>query len=98
LAQGNLAPEFTTQPVVEAVVGIPYQYESHATDPNEDELEYRLTSGPANMTIDAATGVIEWTATAEQAGTFQVEIEADDGFGGVAHQQFQIRTYATLPN
>ena len=98
LAQGNLPPAFTTQPVVEAVVGIPYQYESLAADPNGDTLEYRLASGPASMTIDAETGAITWTATAEQVGTFQVQIEADDGFGGVAQQQFQIRVYATLPN
>jgi RHS repeat-associated protein len=98
LAQGNEPPAFISQPVTTAVAGIPYAYQANAIDANGDQLQYSLSSGPANMHIDPIGGLVTWTPTVDQAGAFQVEIVADDGFGGIARQQFQVQTHAAFPN
>jgi RHS repeat-associated protein len=97
-AAGNLPPAFTSIPVTVAVVGRTYVYAAAATDPNSDTLTYRVMSGPSNMVIDSGTGLITWVPTADQTGDFQLQIEADDGFGGVAKQQFQVQVVASYPN
>src|SRR5205823_2825335 len=54
--------------------------------------------GPSNMVINSSTGLITWLPTADQTGDFQLQIEADDGFGGVATQQVQVQVFASYPN
>jgi RHS repeat-associated protein len=98
LAAGNLPPAFVSLPVTLAVVGQTYAYAAAADDPNNDVLTYRVTSGPSNLVINSATGQISWSPTAEQTGAFQIEIEADDGFGGLATQRFQVQVFASYPN
>ncbi len=52
----------TSQPVFTAVVGRPYRYRVRAKS-GGDAVRYRV-SGPAGMTIDAATGLVTWTPDA----------------------------------
>lgn len=59
---------------------------------------YRLVSGPTNMTIDANTGLVEWTPTVEQVGVacvrLQVEESTPDKGGPVfATRSFQVQVY-----
>jgi len=77
----NDAPRFTSAPVTTATVGALYTYDVDATDPDVgDTLSYSLTVKPTGMTIDAATGLIQWTPTSAQAGTNDVVVKvADDG-------------------
>jgi len=51
---------------------------------------FTLTTAPAGMTIDDATGVITWTPAADQLGDFNVAVLVDDGAGGVATQQYVV--------
>ncbi len=77
----NDAPRLTSTPVTEATVGVLYTYDVDATDPDVgDTLSYSLTIKPTGMTIDAATGLIQWTPTSAQAGANDVAVKvADDG-------------------
>ncbi|GAI70596.1 unnamed protein product, partial [marine sediment metagenome] len=69
----NDVPTFTSTPVTTATVGTLYTYDVNATDPDViDTLTYSLTINPAGMTIDAATGLIQWTPTSAQAGANDV--------------------------
>jgi len=77
----NNAPRFTSRPVSKATVGVKYTYDVNATDPDVgDTLTYSLTIKPEGMTIDAATGLIQWTPSSAQAGANEVVVKVtDDG-------------------
>jgi len=51
-----------------------------ASDPDGDMLEFELLSGPAGVTIDPASGVIQWLPSDSSADPFVVMIRVtDDG-------------------
>ncbi|MGD9171086.1 MAG: Ig domain-containing protein, partial [Candidatus Thiodiazotropha sp.] len=57
----NQAPQITSEPVTGGTENQAYQYDVDATDPNTgDSLSYSLTTAPAGMAIDSATGLITW--------------------------------------
>ncbi|HEX6590823.1 MAG TPA: putative Ig domain-containing protein, partial [Moraxellaceae bacterium] len=61
VAADNDAPSFSSSPVTTLTEDTPYTYDVNATDPESETLVYGLSTRPANMTIDASTGVISWT-------------------------------------
>jgi glucose/arabinose dehydrogenase len=80
------APAFTSSPVVTAVVGNPYAYDSDAV--GNPVPTYSLTgTPPAGMTINSATGEIAWTPTS--TGVFAVNVRATNS-AGTANQPFNI--------
>src|SRR5262249_14424436 len=58
---------------------------------------FRLLSGPAAMTVDPATGLVQWTPTADQAGSQSVRLTVEDGRGGGATQTFTLRFPVVAP-
>ena len=75
----NVAPTITTTPVTTATAGQAYSYDVDATDPDlGDTQTYSLDVSPAGMTIDAATGVIDWTPTMAQLGDNAVTVTVTD--------------------
>lgn len=56
-----------------------FRYAVTAEDPDGDKLTYALEQPPDGMTVDAATGVVEWDASAVAAGDFQVRLTVSDG-------------------
>jgi hypothetical protein len=83
-------PVITSSPVVESQVGVDYLYPVIATDPDGDPLTYTLTTMPAGMVIDPATGRITWTPGADEVGTQNATVQVSDGLGGSATQSFSI--------
>lgn len=85
----NRAPRIISTPVLLGLVGNAYAYDADASDadPN-DVLRFALTSGPPGASIDAASGLLQWTPGA--LGAFAVEIEVSDGRGGSDRQSFTI--------
>lgn len=69
-----------------------YRYQVKASDPDGDRLSFRLLKAPSGMTIDAATGLIEWKIPAAQPERQEVAIklQVDDGDGGTADQEYSI--------
>ncbi|MEM8682202.1 MAG: Ig-like domain-containing protein [Pseudomonadota bacterium] len=87
----NDAPVITTLPPAGTILaGDNYVYDVDATDADSDTLFYELTQAPAGMTIDPATGVIDWQPTLAQTGANAVTVSVDDRFGGIATQAFTI--------
>jgi len=73
----NDAPVITSAPVTTATVGALYTYDVNAADPDlGDKLTYSLTIKPTGMTIDAATGSIQWKPT--EVGDNKVVVKVAD--------------------
>ncbi len=59
-----------------------YSCDLDASDVAADTVTFSLVLGPAGMTVDAGTGVISWTPTADQSrdpDSFQVSLRDEDG-------------------
>ncbi len=79
------APQFFTLPVMSATPGGSYRYQALARDANNDILTYSLVTGPAGMSIDAATGLVQWTVSRNFDNT-PISIAVSDGFYSVVQQ------------
>lgn len=91
-APANADPEITSAPVLEAVVGQPYEYAVQASDPDGDPLTFNLGVAPTGMMIDSTTGLITWAP--DTAGSAPVLVQVTDGRGGMATQDFRIEVAA----
>lgn len=98
LAAPNEAPTFTSTPITLVEAGRPYSYDSNAEDADGDTLTYELLAGPADMTIDSATGEITWSPETADIGNQSVVIKASDGRGAFAEQQFTVEVRDLVPN
>jgi RHS repeat-associated protein len=94
----NRPPVITTLPGVDAAVGEDYTYDVDAIDADGDSLTYSILSGPTGLEIDAQTGLISWTPTADQVGEFEVTVEVNDAQGGTANQTYSIVVGGTAGN
>jgi len=91
----NQPPSITSTPVTTAIADTPYSYDLDATDPNPgDTLTWSLLTAPAGMTIDPATGLIQWTPSAAQAGDHPVEVKVQDAGGLFATQTYTLTVNA----
>jgi len=89
VTQPNRAPRFTSTPPAQAAAEIPFVYEVRTADDDGDAVAVALTSGPPGMGLEA-TGRLSWTPAG--AGNFTVVLTATDGKGGVAVQEFVLRS------
>lgn len=85
---GNSAPRITSAPPREFSART-YTYQVAAQDPDGDAVSFSLTRAPEGMRI-GADGRIEWPLRQEYRGGYDVSVEADDGRGGKAAQEFRI--------
>lgn len=88
LAGANSPPGVTSTPPTDAAVGSLYRYAVTASDPDGDALSFSLDVAPAGMTIDAITGLIEWTPGSTQVGTHAITVRVTDARGQSATQSF----------
>ncbi|UCE38603.1 MAG: tandem-95 repeat protein [Thermoplasmata archaeon] len=86
----NDAPSITSTPITAATEDIQYIYDVEASDIDGDSLNYNLSTYPAGMTIDSATGLITWTPTNSDVGVNSVNVMVSDGNGGIVTQTFNI--------
>jgi RHS repeat-associated protein len=84
----NRAPVIVSTAPESATVGETLSYAAVAEDADGDQLNWTLASGPAGMSVDAASGAITWTPV--EAGTFEATIRVADGFGGADTQALSI--------
>ena len=80
------APYITSRPVTTATFNLGYSYQVTAADPDSvipSSLidEFQLLTSPSGMTIDTATGLIQWSPVLADAGEHEVEVIAIDGTG-----------------
>ncbi|CAK7053710.1 MAG: hypothetical protein BACD_02595 [Bacteroides rodentium] len=93
---GNNPPIITSTPLLNGTVGIKYTYQIEANDSDSDPLTYSLDESPQGMII-SASGLIEWTPTATQAGNHNITAVVSDGNGGTTDQQYVLTVSATPP-
>ncbi|MEQ8848076.1 putative Ig domain-containing protein [Botrimarina sp.] len=86
----NAPPSIDSQPPLAAVIDAPYAYDVAASDPEGDTLVYELAKRPVGMSIDALSGAVRWTPTAEQLGLQEVVVRVIDTLGGTATQTFTV--------
>ena len=85
----NAAPIIVSQPP--PLVSNHYVYHVEASDPDGDDLDYRLVQGPVGMAIDEKTGIVSWTVDQNTSlGDFDIEIIVEDPEG------LQSRQFYTL--
>ncbi|MFT3883602.1 MAG: putative Ig domain-containing protein [Gemmatales bacterium] len=94
----NTPPVILSSAVTEAAVSQAYEYRVRAQDAEGDVLTYALPIAPVGMIIDSATGIISWTPSTGQVGSFSVQVTASDGQGGVATQDFTVIVSGTARN
>ena len=75
----NQAPRIQSSAITVASVGVAYQYAVLGLDPdNSAALTYSLPTAPQGMSIDAQTGLIQWTPTASDVGEHIVTVRVKD--------------------
>ncbi|MBB5347171.1 carboxypeptidase regulatory-like domain-containing protein [Desulfoprunum benzoelyticum] len=87
-------PVITSSPGGRAYWDSLYTYQVQATDPDNDPLVYALDKAPAGMTIDAATGLVQWRPSGAQSGRYDVAVKVTDDRCGEAVQSFTIYVYS----
>ena len=96
----NHAPVITSEAVVEAVELRAYRYDVDASDAEStfgDTVRFSLDSAPAEMSIDAASGVISWRPTALTARRNPVTVRATDSRGLSTTQSFSVTVVEPTP-
>lgn len=87
----NYLPEIVSDPPTSGTVGKGYNYLAMATDDNANAtITFALDQAPSGMTIDPASGLIDWTPQENQVGTANVAISAVDDRGGATIQSFTV--------
>ena len=86
----NLPPLFESSPPTKATIGRPYVYEAVAIDPDGDGLTITLIQSPIGMSLDLATGLLNWVPETEQLGPHEVELLVTDSRGATVHQTYTV--------
>jgi hypothetical protein len=89
----NAAPTINSTAVLTATEDTAYAYTVTATDPESHSITFSLTTAPTGMTIDIASGEIEWTP-GEGVTSEDVVVLATDQYGATDSQSFTIAVTA----
>ena len=85
----NAAPFFVSTPP-DNFSGFQYTYRASAKDPDGDRITYSLASAPVGMTIDPASGVINWRVSKDDAGSHPIDVVATDSEGAKKSQTYSL--------
>ncbi|MEZ0296534.1 MAG: putative Ig domain-containing protein [Candidatus Methylacidiphilales bacterium] len=94
----NQPPIFTSSPLTEAAINVPYTYAVKVKDGEGDKIRFSVETALPNVMIDPYSGVLEWLPRAVNSTPQTVTIVAEDGFGGVARQTYGLVVLATPAN
>ncbi|MCB1555584.1 MAG: tandem-95 repeat protein [Xanthomonadales bacterium] len=87
----NRPPEILSTPERFAYVDRRYRYPVEAADPDEEVLSFGLSDAPADMVIDAASGLLQWLPHDGDLGVHAVSIQATDPHGANDQQSYDLR-------
>ncbi|WP_164101843.1 FG-GAP-like repeat-containing protein [Candidatus Laterigemmans baculatus] len=90
----NQPPTITSVAPRFAAVGSVYQYSLTATDPESTPLTYSLIRGPEGFDLDGASGLVNWTPEANQAGKHVVTLRVTDVGGAAAIESYELDVLA----
>ena len=92
-ACGNLPPAFVSVPPASIATGARLAWRAQAVDPEGQTVTYALGAHPTGATLDAATGLLRWTAPG-QPTTVGFTVIAADPAGAAALQRFELPVVA----
>lgn len=96
LEVANASPKILSQPPeTGAAEGFSYQIQAQDTD--GDRLNFLLVEGPAEMTLDAESGLLEWSPASLPEGRFPVRLRVEDAYGGWEEQAFELSLDSPAP-
>ncbi len=90
VANVNDPPVFTSVAPTAATQDVPYNYTPTTSDEDGDTLSFSLTTAPATMTVNAASGALTYLPRNADVGSHNVALKVDDGHGGTATQSFTV--------
>jgi hypothetical protein len=94
----NQAPTITSTPLTSAIQGELYSYDVEASDPSPgDTLIYSLFLAPSGMSIDPASGLIQWTPDGGQIGDNSITVQVRDNASLMDSQSFTV-TITDVPD
>jgi hypothetical protein len=96
LPAGVSGPLIDSLPPTAALVGKFLQYQALASSANFSSLVFSLSAAPAGMTVNAGTGLLQWTPGSNQVGNHQVTIVATDS-AGQSSQSFTLSVFGSRP-
>src|SRR5262249_44989093 len=86
-----------SSPVTHGATDVAYSYAATAADPDAgDILSFALLTAPAGMTIESASGLVQWTPTSSQLGVSDVVVRVRDVHGLFALQGFSVSVTAPV--
>ena len=91
LVVDTTAPEITSTPVTAAVEHQAYSYQVTS---QEAQAQYRLTTAPSGMSIDASSGLIQWTPGEVGGSSNPVTVRVSDAAGNYVEQTFSVTIQA----
>ncbi len=99
----NTPPSITSTPVQQVALGDTYAYTITYTDSNpEQTITLSLDNPLSGMSIENVSGdmILTWDPQASgiAAGVYTVTLQAEDGAGGIATQEFTIQVYDPAQN
>ncbi|MBM3240281.1 PKD domain-containing protein [Candidatus Poribacteria bacterium] len=87
----NALPQITTSPPLpDATEDLLYNVDIETTDADGDTLFFSLPTAPTGMTIDSATGLIQWIPQQSHGGLNSLTVSVDDGHGRIVSQNYNI--------
>ncbi len=86
----NSPPVIVGTPPHLAKVASLYSYQIQAQDLDNDPLQFRALSLPQWLQL-SNDGVLSGTPALKDTGNYEIQIEVDDGFGGIAPLNFLLR-------
>jgi RHS repeat-associated protein/fimbrial isopeptide formation D2 family protein/uncharacterized repeat protein (TIGR01451 family) len=96
----NRDPQITSLPASTLVTAAtPYSYAVTATDPDGDAITFSLDGiTQQGMTINATTGLFQWTPTTTPTTPVSVTIRVRDPRGGTSTQRIELTGSVVTPN
>lgn len=89
--EGNAIPEILSTPATVTFSDTLYEYQLIARDANDgDTLSFSIDSGfPAGMSF-SASGLLQWTPSQSEVGSYPLALRVSDSQGGEAQQFFSL--------
>lgn len=85
----NAPPRIVSEPP-QAITSLDYRYQVEASDPDDSQLSFRLEESPAGMTIDASSGLLQWSLVEATPGEHTIAIIVSDPEGAEAAQEYTL--------
>ncbi len=86
----NRDPVFSSKPLLLAVENQSYISQLQASDPDGDDIQYKLITAPAGMYINHEHQIV-WKPNFNQAGFYPVTLVAADNREGIVQQSFTLQ-------